>query len=166
MSEKVRHKINLGLLVIVIIFALGVASFFIWLLKPYPKVTISGESRVINTPVSGTFETGDVIRWETDEVCQPAGRTTADVFAVLEFQTEYGVAASRTPIVSRDFQIPSGFPGCVKDNPTSAYVDGDLPTGTYRFEIVACVYNPTPQPECKTFQGPSNVRIKRVVGNE
>lgn len=166
MGEETKHAVNVSILYFVIVLAVSVGVFFGWLFWPYPSVTKTGTSVVINTPESGYFKTGDVIRWTTPEVCQPNGDTKATVYAVLEFETDFGIAISKTPVVSRDFIIPKGFPTCAKDNPTSAWVDGDLPTGTYRFEILACVYNPTPQPKCELFDGPNNVRIVRVSGNE
>jgi hypothetical protein len=54
----------------------------------------------------------------------------------------------------------------VTDNPTSAFVDGSLPTGTYRFEVDACTFSGGPGPTCDTFLGPKNVKIVRIAGNE
>jgi hypothetical protein len=121
---------------------------------------------VTNLPEDGVFKTGDLMRWTTPEVCQPTGKTVATVYAVLDFPTEYGTAVVKTPLVERDFFIPEGFPLCNEDNPTSVYINGNLPTGVYHFEVLACAYNPTPQPECTLSQGPKNVRIERMVGNE
>ena len=166
MTEHAKHKFSLFVLSIIIMFAIGVGFFFVWLLRPYPTVTVSGVSKVNNTPSDGSFKTGDVVRWTTGEVCQPPGKTTAEIYAILDFKTEFGVVTSKTRVVSREFTTPTGFPECIKNNPTSVYIDGDLPSGIYRFEIEAGVYNPTPQPECRTFQGPNNVKVIRVVGNE
>lgn len=139
----------------------------LWLFWPYPTVTSEGVGVMTNTPAIGYFQTGDVMRWTTPEVCQPSGRTEVTIHAVLDFKEPGGdgVATSETLVVSRTFDV-NGFPECVTNNPTSAYVDGDLPTGTYRILIEACVQNRSPRPVCETFAGPTNVKIVRVARNE
>jgi hypothetical protein len=164
--EKTKERAwssALGAVITVSVILLGT---LVWLFWPYPRVTSTGTGTVSNLDSRGYFETGDVIRWTTPEVCQPEGRTDVTVQAILDFAGPDGaVATSDTLVVSRSFDV-RGFPECVRDNPTTAYVDGNLPSGTYRFEVRACVQNPTPRPKCDTFPGPTGVKIVRIAGNE
>lgn len=166
MTETVKEKASLLILGFSILVSGIVFGFIVWLFWPWPSVSQTGEAKVINTPSYGYFKTGDLIRWTTPEVCQPSGRTDAAVYAVLENSIYGDTFRVGTPVTDREFDLGPNIPECVQNNRTSAYVSGDLPTGTYHFEIRACVKNPTPRPKCETFQGPTNVNIVRVVGNE
>lgn len=142
---------------------MGTLAFLYW---PYPEVTTKGSPVLTNLDKRGYYTTGDVIRWTTPKVCQPSGRTDVVISAVLDFRNDSGgVAETDTVVVSRSFII-KGFPECNIDNPTSAYVDGNLPTGTYSFIIRACVDNPSPRSKCGVFPGPNNVKIVRIATNE
>jgi hypothetical protein len=155
-----------GVLYTVIVVSAVLMGTLVWLFWPYPEVTAKGAARLTNLDERGYYTTGDVIRWVTPQVCQPTGRTDVEISAVLDFKNETGgVAESDTLVVSRSFDV-KGFPECVTDNPTSVYVDGSLPTGTYRFIVRGCVDNPTPRAKCEDFAGPSNVKIVRIAGNE
>jgi hypothetical protein len=72
----------------------------------------------------------------------------------------------KTLMVHREFEVQDSAPDCVKDNPTSVYLFGSVPTGVYNFEARVCMYNPTPQPNCTVFPGAQNVKIQRIAGNE
>lgn len=165
-AEAVKQKVWGGALGAVIVVSALLIGTLLWLFWPYPSVDVVGKGVLANEPADGIYKTGDVIRWTTPVVCQPSGKTVATIYAVLDFTNDDGgVVVSRTPMATRDFRVKN-FPECVNDNPTSAYIDGTLATGTYRFEVEACVYNPSPRPKCETFLGPSGVRIKRIAGNE
>lgn len=153
----------LGAVISVSIILLGT---LVWLFWPYPSVTSQGSAVISNADDRGYFQTGDVIRWTTPVVCQPSGRTEVTIEAALDFAGPNGAeAVSETLVVSRTFDV-KGFPECVEDNPTSVYVDGNLPTGIYRFTVHACVQNSTPRGKCGSFAGPSGVKIVRIAGNE
>jgi hypothetical protein len=137
------------------------AAYYIW---PIQEVTVKGTPTLVNVPKDGVYRTSDVITWTFPEICQPTGKTTSDIIAVLKFRTDKGEAQIRTKVVSRDFHIPDTFPECIYDNPTSVYVDGTLGTGLYDFEITGCSERGT-RSKCVTFTGPTNVRIERVSGN-
>lgn len=166
MTEKIKEKRDFSIFILSLLFAFVVIVFCVWAFWPYPKVTSEGTAKVVNTPASGFFKTGDLITWSTPEVCQPGGASIAEVFAVTEFDTGKGVLTVRTKLVEREFQIPDSVDDCIKNNRTGAYVDGTLGSGTYKFEIFACVKNRGPQDKCAIYQGPSDVKIVRVVGNE
>lgn len=164
--EKTKEHAWSGILSAVVVTAVILIGTLVWLFWPYPKVTAQGVGVLSNPPARGYYQTGDVIRWTTPEVCQPEGRTEVTIEAVLDFTNPEGATAtSETLLVSRNFEV-KGFPECVQNNPTTAYIDGNLPTGTYRFTVHACVINPTPRAACDSFAGPSGVKIVRIAGNE
>lgn len=167
-SETQKHAAN-AWLYFSIVFALMVAGFFTWLYWPWPSISTVGPAVVVNqgSGPDGVFRTGDILIWETKEVCQPDGLITVNIWATREFPSENGPITFRTLMAKRDFFSPDNtLSGCAKDNPTTVYIDGNLPTGFYSFEVEACVYNPTPADKCGVFAGPQKVSVQRVVGNQ
>jgi hypothetical protein len=147
-----------------IVLITAAALFFTWLFWPYPQVTRTGDPVLVNLPERGYYQTGDVIRWVSPEVCQPAGVTTVTIHAQLKFPIPPDfVGTVNTKLVDRDFELP--IDTCTENNPTSAYVDGNLGTGVYQLHLKVCTYNPSPRPKCETFTGPK-VRVQRITGNE
>jgi hypothetical protein len=167
MRDKLSKARDWAIIGGALLLAVPIMAWVIWTIWPYPTVTSTGQAYLTNLPADGKYRTGDVIRWATPQVCQPSGEVNATVYAVLEFKNPEtgGVAISKTPVATREFDV-RGFPECVENNPTTAYVDGNLPTGTYRFEVYACAVNTGPRDKCDTFQGPKDVKIIRVAGNE
>lgn len=135
---------------LVIAFAVLMAGFLAWLWWPYPTVTSIPGTTLSNEPVDGAYQTGDVVRWTTTRVCQPPGLTKVTVSARLAFPA----GSSETPVVEREFWIDAEEDLCIDNNPTSLWLPGSLPSGTYRVEVRACVPNPTPRDKCATFEGP------------
>lgn len=165
-TQKIKERAWSSVLGAVISVSIILIGTLIWLFWPYAKVTTQGVGTLSNLDSRGYYTTGDVIRWTTPEVCQPEGRTDITIQAILDFSGPDGATAtSDTLVVSRSFDA-RGFPECTVNNPTAAYVDGNLPTGTYRFEVTACVQNSTPRAKCGTFAGPTGVKIVRIAGNE
>jgi hypothetical protein len=165
-AEKLKETTWGTILGAVVVVSVILMTTLLWLFWPYPSVTTKGTAILTNLDKRGYYETNDVVRWVTPQVCQPSGVTDVVVFAVLDFKNDTGgVASSETTVVARTFDV-QGFPECVDNNPTSAYISGNLPTGTYRFVVEACVRNPSPRPKCDTFDGPASVKIVRIAGNE
>jgi hypothetical protein len=161
-----EHKRNKLAYVLSLMFAGFVVTFFAWLFWPYPTITANGNAVLVNVPSDGVYKTGDVIRWTKTEVCQPAGKSTAEIWAVRVPAESEPQIILKTLMVHREFEVQDSAPDCVKDNPTSVYLFGSVPTGVYNFEVRVCMYNPTPQPNCTVFPGAQNVKIQRIAGNE
>jgi hypothetical protein len=147
MMDRVWRALFIGSL----IFFVLMTAFSMWLWWPYPQVTAVPGTVLVNEPEDGTYQTGDVVRWTTTQVCQPAGQTFVTVTARLVFPR----GISDTPVVERDFILEGDTPFCIDNNPTSLWLPGSLPTGTYQVLITACVPNPTPRDKCDTFEGPT-----------
>jgi hypothetical protein len=162
-----RHEIMMdhlwrAIFFVVLIFTIGCVAFLAWLYWPWPTVTTSGKATLTNQPADGTYQTGDIVRWTTPQVCQPTGQTNVVIRASLGFPQ----GTSETPLVEREFTVNSDEGQCVTDNPTSLWLPGSLPSGTYQIIVTACVPNPSPVDRCDTFSGPlfTMERIPLVPG--
>lgn len=165
-NEKRKGRL---LLTVAIPLAVIFLVFTAWLWWPYPAVETEGPIEVVSTGSgpNGEYQTNDILRWTTGKVCQPQGKTVAQIWAVAAFPTEDGAIRIRTDLVTRDFQVDrDALPTCVEGNRTSVYIDGNLSSGYYDFEVEACVYNISPRPICDVYQGPSNIPVIRIAGNE
>lgn len=146
-ASRKDKRVALGAFAL-LLFALSLVIVQVW---PQPKVTWSGVPVLTNEPADGTYQTGDVVRWVTPEVCQPSGRT----IVTFKARQEFPQGTSDTPILDREFTVkPDMLPECVTDNPTALYLTGVLPSGTYTILLEACVPNRFGR-ECATFVGPT-----------
>jgi hypothetical protein len=141
-----------GLLAFGVVFALIVASFAMWALRPYPEVTSSND--YTKTSPEGPQKVGTVVSWTKPKVCIPRGITTTEVKATGPIVKNGKNQGTLSKVIAiGEFNLAEGF--CSEPNITTVILPPTLTNGTYKITITACTQNPTPFPNCITpVEGP------------
>ena len=147
-QKKVREAGWRVTLALTVVFALAVASFAIWFLRPYPLVFTSDDFAQESPTEPQTV--GTVVQWTKPLVCTPPGKTDVTTYA-------RSVLAGGNDTLDYELfrrQFTRAEEVCLEENGTTVILPDWLPNGTYEIRLVACTRNPTPFPECVETVGP------------
>lgn len=153
MSKRKRWKWN-AMLVLAVAFAVFVAFFAVWWLRPYPTVFTSEDYKQVSPPEPQRV--GTVVSWTKPKVCTPPGLT--DVTTYARSYLGNGGDTLDYELFRRTFNRAAEV--CNEPNGTTIIIPSWVPNGTYEIVIIACTRNPTPFPECVETVGP----VFTVVG--